>query len=122
MRTSLILAVLMSGLAGCGPIEDERGILLDPRLGSSLEMETRTPKWNDAGLLLARATIRNRTSDSLHLLVQTTFLDADGVPLQGNPSWENVIVPEYGSWNHERTAIDTQAVDYQVQVREGKSH
>ncbi len=127
MRLVQILAVLIVaigsfGLTGCGPIADERALLLDPRISGSLEIETREPKYNDAGLLLARATIWNRTDDSLRLLVQTTFLGADGVPLQGNPSWENVVVPEYGTWNHERTAIDPMAVDYRVQLREGKTH
>ena len=125
--TSLALVlgagILVSGLTGCYPImDDQRVVLIDPAIGGVLELESRDPRWNDVGQLEARATMRNLTADPLHVLVQTVFLDAEGAPLQGNPSWENVVVPAYGAWNHSRTAIDTRAVDFRIEIREGVQH
>lgn len=110
-------------LSGCRPVRsDERAFVIDPQLRGALQIQSWDPKWNEAGQLEARALIRNYTSDPLHLMVQIVFLDSDEAPLQGNPAWENIIVPQYGQISHKRVAIDQTAVDYRVQVRAGVRH
>ena len=110
-------------LSGCRPVRgDGRAFVIDPTLRGALQVQSWDPKWNDAGQLEARALIRNYTSDPLHLLVQVVFLDSDEAPLQGNPAWENIVVPQYGQISHNRVAIDPSAVDYRVQIRAGVRH
>ncbi len=120
---SLLVAILaIAATVGCQGVADPRTSVNDSELARALEVETQAPRWNEAGQLIAQATIVNRTGEPVHILVQTTFFNGDGESLEGNPPWENVLVPEYGSRTVRRESIAEGATEYRVQMRPGVQH
>ena len=83
-----LLRTLASGLVGCSTAESRRASLLDPELKGSLELEVQKPELNDAGQLLAQATIVNRMPDSQHVMIQTMFFDIEGNPIEPGATLE----------------------------------
>lgn len=125
MRTRYLFCLALSAaLAGCSSTgsEPERGTVLAPELEGMFEMETKSPEWNEAGKMVAHAELRNRGPDTLHVLVQTLFLDASGRPIEPDAPWENRLIPEYSTVHYQKASLAEGAIDYQIHVRKGQSH
>ena len=118
----VLAGTLASGLVGCSTAESRRASLLDPELKGSLELEVQKPELNDAGQLLAQATIVNRMPDSQHVMIQTMFFDIEGNPIEPGAPWENKILPAYGTVYYRKASLAEGAVDFKIQMRRGKVH
>jgi hypothetical protein len=124
LASRALAAALAAALAGCSSTgtEGERGTVLAPDLEGMLVLETEIPEWNEAGKLVAHAELRNLGPDTLHVLVQTLFLDSAGRPLEPDAPWENRLIPEYSTIHYEKASLADGAIDYRIQVRKGQSH
>jgi len=118
------LALAAAALSGCISTggDDERGAVLAPDLEGMLVLETEIPEWNEAGKLVAHAELRNLGPDTLHVLVQTQFLDSAGRALEPDAPWENRLIPEYSTLHYEKASLADGAIDYRIRIRKGQSH
>jgi hypothetical protein len=115
--------IVATGLTGCRIIGSgkNRATVLDPELRGMLEMETKDPKYNEAGQLLAQAQFRNNGPEGLHIMVQTIFLDVSGASLEPDTPWENKLIPEYSTIHYRKASLREGAVDFEIQVRKGRA-
>lgn len=121
---TIALALCAAALPGCatGGAEGERGAVLAPDLAGMLELTTQHPEWNEAGKMVAHADLKNNGPDTLHIMVQTLFLDGAGRPIEPDAPWENRLIPEYSTVHYQKAALAEGAVDYQIHVRKGQRH
>ncbi len=123
-RNLFLVLLAAAGLTGCSAMGSahERVTVVDPDLRDMLRWETKDPKWNEAGQLLAQTNIQNIGPDKQHILLQTMFFDVDGSALEPDAPWVNEIIPEYSTVYYRKTSLREGAVDYQMHVRRGKIH
>lgn len=95
----------------------DRVLLLDRALRSQIRVDDIVAEWTRDGRLVAKLKIQNHADRPLHLMLQTNFLNRDGVNVEGSAVWEHVLLATGATHSHQLEALSRDAFDFAVQIR-----
>jgi len=89
--------------------------------GADVTVERDTGTKTDDGRLLVQVEFKNNMDRDLHLQIQTTFRDRQGLLLSDESNWEYVIIPRQSTYLYSCASMRKDAETYQVRVRRSGS-
>ncbi len=125
MVAGILAAVLMIGLAGCGPIvpfADNMNPYPQVHLTNwhylgKVVVKEPVPSRVGDGQLDIVVPIRNLTSHELYLEYQYRFLNSQGVQVEQTSGWNTIRVQAYGMAQIHFTSLTALANDFDLDIR-----
>ncbi len=127
-------AVALAFLAGCqepGPYAPQdttkytientnQFVLLDQPTQTSVTCTGLEPRTLPDGRLDIVALVKNREDRRIQVQIQCVFKDANGFSTGDETPWENLILSEYSTETVHFTAMNTQAKNFTIRVRQAR--
>ena len=130
----LATAAVLALLAGCttpGPLQPQdttkytlentsQFVLLDKPTQVSITCTGLEPRTMPDGRLDVVALVKNREGRRIQVQVQCVFKDANGFSTGDETPWENLIIAEYSTEAVHFTAMNTQAKNFTIRIRQAR--